>query len=612
MISRFPFLGLLMAMLTAGAAGWTTGFVFRPAASPAIAKTGTPAELSSVNSISTMPLASDPLPAATIRTVEEFDRYLKRLKKAGLHKEFAEWLALSVASAQDFQLALEFALAQNLLPTWAAIGAGLHPRETFAKLRELSSADTPGADVAHTPAAARNIFFAALGETDPALALTLLGELPAREAVYPSAGLFQSWAALAPLEAAQQARTLPDRTVRDMALWAALDTWGNADREGMMLWAERQDREVLKTAFRSLYEQDGIRQPAEALALAARYPDLSSHLSQTIAEALARDGVDGWKHIANLAAGRLRNDFISAFGNEYAQQDPEQAWALAQTLSPEEREKFLRNSMSSYATKLPEKVADYLVNEPGQMYLAERFLSAWSKTDPKSALSWAAQNVKGNLLAEKTGVILAALLEKSPPDALKAWATLPAGLQAKSLPDLAKKWGALDPRKALAWTAGLSPSEQHRALEKIFGGWSERDPSAAAEAILAQPVAKMDSTVETIAANLTKKSVSEAEAWTARLPAPQAAAAEKLDLMKRGDLRDRSVVGFVWATGRHDPDGAAAWAGSIDSPEQRKRAFRNLAYNWRDLNRTAARAFASTIPEPDLRKDILRIVNQID
>lgn len=561
----------------------------------------------------------------------EFDTCVESLIESGVKKEFAQWIALSAFVRSDLRASWEVAREGKLLDMWSALAAETDPRGGLELLRDAPSSDATMFAWLSRSEGAMPSFFAALGRKDPTLALELAIDLPPSSRWLNFYALFQSWAAQDPIEALTQAQALNSKLDQRTALRAALKAWSDTDLPGMIEWAEQpHDRGILKTAFQSLWEIKGMRSPASVLALIERHPEIDAGFAPSeIATALAQSGAEGWKVIAQVKSGPLRDNLIRNFGSRFSQRDPAAAWELAQSLPPSDRNIFLRHGLSHLAEHFPAEIAQSLAGE-GRIDsdAAQSLLRGWRQKDPARALAWAQENGHGNLLVKESGDLLAALYEKDPAQALAAWATLPPGLRVRSLPDLAHKWGAAHPQEALAWTADLPPNERSRALDNVFEGWARQAPQAAAEGILSRPGEKLTSAVKTIADGLAQESIPKAESWIAKLPEAQAApatealfqkwaaldsaaAADRLDTLPPGILRDRSIVGFSWSASPYDPESAAAWAASIEDAALRNRAFRNLAYNWRDKDRSAARAFfAKSISDPAVRKNILKIVNE--
>jgi hypothetical protein len=232
------------------------------------------------------------IPKPDFRDREGFGNYVGRLEGLGLDGDFAKWLALVMLARADFRAAFDLAVAEDLLGPWGAGAAALDPAAAVELIRSLPS---------HKARDAVWALFPVLGRTNPAEGLGLLKSLPGRMAVSAAFPFFASWAELSPAAAAEAARNLDQRGMRDRALAGVFHAWGVKDRLGMLAWAGAQDARVGRMAFRSLYESSGVRDPVEALDLARRFPAMVDWMMlANVADSLAAMGDAGWQAVAGL------------------------------------------------------------------------------------------------------------------------------------------------------------------------------------------------------------------------------------------------------------------------------------------------------------------------
>jgi hypothetical protein len=567
------------------------------------------------------------LPPADFSDRAELDAYVANLRKSGLSEGLAKWLAIS-ANLQAVDLPTSFRLAKeaNLENEWAVAAALADPKGGLALVRTLRGG-LLFAGLGGNGASSR--FFQTLGRTDPALGLEFLGKMPAFEAGCLVSSLFKSWAETSPDAAMAAATGIKEKSVRDRALTGLFQQWGTRDRHGMLEWATAQSPAMGKLAFRSLLELSNMQNPEEVLALAQEFPTAVDATTLTnVAGQLVPKGADGWKPIAEFPAGRLRDGMISWFANRFADADPEAAWALAKSLPPEDRAKFLDwTAIRTLAKVAPAEIAR-IVRDGNYSDISgiRDVISVWSQKDPQAAFAWSASNLTGTHLTDALGSALRGWMKSDAGAAVQAVNGLTPGLRAKLLPEMLSAWGGSDPQAALTFAQELPLVERARATEGLFKGWAFSDPTAAAKALLTAPAPGMAAAYDQVAWRLTDKNPAAAMDWAEQIGDPAmasrvaakvteswgekdaASASERLAALKPGKFRDSAVSGFVESIRDLDPASAATWANSIGDAKMRQTNLRRAVTSWKTADPGAAARFVQNLPSDAAKTEMLQLL----
>jgi|GEM_PF-1775948 len=576
-----------------------------------------------------LPRKPAPLPPADFSDRAGLDAYVASLQKSGLSEGLAKWLAIS-ESLRVVDLPTSFRLAKeaNLENEWAVAAALADPTGGLALVRTLRGGLLfEGFGDNGAPC----LFFQTLGRTDPALGLEFLGKMPAFEAQCLVSSLFKSWAETSPDAAMAAASGIKAKNVRERALTGLFQQWGTRDRHGMLEWATAQSPAMGKLAFRSQLEFSNMQNLEEVLALAQEFPTaVDGNTLTNVAGQLVPKGAEGWKPIAEFPAGRLRDGMISWFANRFADADPEAAWALAKSLPPEDRAKFLDwTAIRTLAKVAPAEIAQ-IVRDGNYSDISgiRDVISVWSQKDPQAAFAWSAGNLTGAHLTDSLGAALHGWAKSDAGAAVQALNGLTPGLRAKLLPEMLSAWGGSDPQAALTFARDLPPIERARATEGLFKGWAFSDPTAAAKALLTPPAPGMAAAYDQVAWRLADKNPAAAMDWAEQIGDPgmanrvaakvteswgqkdAAAVSDRLAALQPGKFRDNAVAGFIESIRELDTPTAASWAASIQAPDLQKSKLQAVLAFWKTKDPTAARAFAAQLPASQLKDALVRLVNQ--
>jgi hypothetical protein len=572
---------------------------------------------------------SVPLPVADFSDRAGLDAYVAGLQKSGLSEGLAKWLAVS-ANLQAVGLPASFRLAKeaNLENEWAVAAAMSDPQGGLDLVRTLRGGLLfAGLGDNGAP----SLFFQTLGLTDPALGLEFIGKMPVFEAQCVVSSLFKSWAETSPDAALAAASAITKKSVRDRALTGLFQQWGARDRHGMLEWAVAQSPQMGKLAFRAQLDFSNMQNPEEVIALAREFPTaVDANTLTNVAGQLVPRGAEGWQPIADFPPGPLRDGMISWFANRFSDANPEAAWALAKSLPPEDRAKFLNwTAIRTLAKVAPAEIAQ-IVRDGNYSDISgiRDVISVWSKKEPQAAFTWAAANLAGTHLTDSLGAALFGWANTDPAAAAAAMNNLTPGLRAKLLPDLLSAWGRSTPSTAFAYIQQLSPRERGRATASLFEGWAASDPAAAGKALATQSSAGMESAYDEVAWRLTEKDPAAAMDWAAQVADPKmaaravgrvteswaekdaAAVSDRLATLPAGKFRDQAVSGFVESVRELDPPTAASWAASIQAPDVQRNKLQAVLKFWKTQDPAAARAFAGQLPASELKDAMVRLVNQ--
>jgi len=617
-MSRGRLGALLAVILACGLTGYLGGKVSRPVGAGRQGEGASGTSRAKIAPLQVPVFAVTRLPEATFTDKRGFDAFVASL---GLSREHAQWVALRMRSEQDMAGSLALAREQKAVGLWAAGAAEIDPKKAFALMQGLRMQERSPAEME---------LFATLGRRDPKLGLELLSRLDACDGAGMGAtvNFFRNWAAVAPIDTVAAAvKRLPSRA-QNLAMYGLFKTWGESDRVGMLEWASEQGPTMAKRAFRSLNGSSDGRNPEQLFELAIQFPKAADWLTLAVANNQLATAPAGYQVIGELPPGPIRDEQIWRFAANFSQRDPDAAWELMGTLSPEDQKQFFEGSIRGFAKIKPLEVAEKLKTGEFGMGSFPSVMEEWARTNPQEALAWSQGNLKGSTQLESVDAVFSAWSEKSPADAAAASRNLPAGLRAKILTDVAQNFGTSDPDAALAWADQLPQLERSRAAGAAIQGWAEKDPAAAAQALAGLPSAGMDDAFDVVARRFAQVDPSAAVQWTATLPDENrrehtigkvvnawagqdaASASEYLAKIESGGFRDRAIGGFVSSVRELDPESAAVWASSIQSTDLQRSNLRDALQEWKQQDRPAAQAFVRGIKAESLRNEMQKLVNE--
>jgi len=632
---RAAIISLAALAVAAGLAGYAAGRLQgRGESSPAAARENAgassggpaiPAQSGGVPSPAQPARPPFALPEAGFSDRAGLDAFVAGLRKSGLSESLAKWLAISMKVRTDLAGSFELAKEADLEREWAVAVAVSDPAGGFELVRTLRGGLLYGP---FGGGGAQQSFYGTLGRTNPALGMELLGRLSPYEALSLAPALFASWAEVSHDAALSAASHIEPGNVRESALLGLFREWGERDRRGMLAWAAAQNPQMGKIAFRSQLELSGTRNPQEILELAREFPDaVDPQTVANIAGYLVGQGAEGWKSIGDFPEGPLRDGMVSSFANRMSEANPQGAWALAQSLPPQDRAKFLDLfAIRELAKVAPAEIAEAVRDGDYPEFSSSDVISEWANTDPRAAFAWSVHNLSGQRMASSMAAALSGWAKSDPSAAVAAIDGLAPGMRAKLLPEMLSAWGGSDPKAALAFTNDLPEIDRRRGAAGVINGWAFTDPLAAAQALGTVPPEGMESAYDTVSWRLADKDPGGAAQWALSIQnagmrnraasrvtqswgeKDAAGASEFLTTLEPGDLRDHAAAGFIKSIRDLDPATAAAWASAIGQPEMRTNNLRGALQAWKEKDPAAARRFAAAIESEPLRIEMLRVL----
>jgi hypothetical protein len=212
--------------------------------------------------------------------------------------------------------------------------------------------------------------------------------------------LFDSRAAINPLEAAEWARNLADNDLRKSYMRLAAIRWINSnpqDPSALFSWASRlsaDDRaDVITAAGGELVRTD----PLSALRLAADLPasqERDEWVGRAAAEWTVTDMAAAEEWVAGIEDDAFREQVTSQVVAAAAEKDPARAAGLAlSALTPgPEQDRAVVSVVARWAQTDPQAAADWVASFPSEGTLrrdaAHSLVSLWVSRDPASAASW--------------------------------------------------------------------------------------------------------------------------------------------------------------------------------------------------------------------------------
>ncbi len=273
----------------------------------------------------------------------------------------------------------------------------------------------------------------------------------------------------------------------------------------------------------------------------------------------------------------------------------------------------------------PKAAMSYAVENLGMrsLFIAQPALRNWVKGDADAAMAWA-QGLGGNEAQFAVGGVLYQMAQDDPAAAAKRLATLEGGAANPRYAEMiAREYAQQDPKAAAAWALSLTdPQSQNQALERIAREWAEQDPAAAASWV-AQIAGQHDmaEAARRVAQQIAQQDPAKAITWANQLPQgdervsaiasavgewaendPNAAGNWLNNNVTAGPDGDRIISSYARNIADQDPAAAVQWAGSISDEGYRTRATVELARNWYRRDQQAAEAWLQTAPLSEEQK----------
>jgi hypothetical protein len=248
--------------------------------------------------------------------------------------------------------------------------------------------------------------------------------------------------------------------------------------------------------------------------------------------------------------------------------------------------------------------------------LGDAFFSAWSKTNPSSALRWYAGLEDGDIKNQARSLILDRVAKTDPQRALDFANQLPDGKDQTQLISRAlANLGAKDPAEALAAARRLPEGAGRKAgIDSVVNQVASTNLKEAQRLIEELPPNTVTNASAAVAAALARKGPETALEWAGTLPDGQSkeaafggiarewagrdvqAAAGWLDTLPAGAAKNAAVASFATRAAPRDPEGATVWAATLPQGSQRSSVLAQTVGIWQRLNPEAAADWIKSAP----------------
>ncbi|MFT3991239.1 MAG: hypothetical protein QM680_07495 [Luteolibacter sp.] len=248
----------------------------------------------------------------------------------------------------------------------------------------------------------------------------------------------------------------------------------------------------------------------------------------------------------------------------------------------------------------------------------------WAKQDPEAAFAWANSLTQGK--GQALNSIVGELAKTDPKKAAEFVAKMDPADQANAYNSIASQWGATNFSEAQNWINTLPADQRAGALAKAIEGLATTNPELAAQQISSlEPGRETDETINATARNWALQDPQAAAAWLMSQESDRAKrnsmdtlipnwvaqdAAGALDFVNSqpaGDVRDRAVEAYIQSNAAAEPSSQTSLAESITDERDRNRAVGMVTMRWMQTDPTAARAYVeqSTSIPANMKQRIL-------
>ncbi len=526
-------------------------------------------------------------------------------------------IVLAVAICTALLAGIAIGRWELLFPTPTTSGNSPRPADATASAEMFQSdprtSDSKSAEYAATPLASE--VTAALSNNDPwrrramvsALSLEITAEnarpvldhlrsaarTPDRDFLV--AQILNAWARLAPAAAMAYAENIEPGIGRWNAIVEAHSGWYQTDREGALVWLEKQPPGFVKTeGWRSIISTVADNDPDRALdmVLASSGGDLGAVFP--IFQAWANEGViTAAARVEALPPGELRNRGLGFVALMWAASDPAAAVDWAGNVEPANaREQALSTVLSNWARNDADAVIQWFSEQPGKPSIRQiqnlstglahmdnpsaairlaalledpreqdqtlsNIARIWSEKDPKGAWAWAESQSDPTLQEAIWPSVVSGIARNDPEAAVALTLTLPEGdTKRNGLARLATQWVNNNPLAAANWANKLESADVRReVVAKVMSNWSQVDTEDALHWFASVPDGDVrDYTIENISSRLVQ--------FDPML------AMQIVQSMSDEKRRGYEIVNTFTNWHRRDPAAAVAWAAQAELPRE--------------------------------------------
>lgn len=340
-------------------------------------------------------------------------------------------LLLAVCGGSACLLAL--VAPQTHGPAWQTV---VHSNTTGPLIASAPAASVPAKPALDPPEPSVELAIRARAEQDPIEAAALLAELPGSLSPALAAVVASSWGKHHPDAAALWARSQPERSARDEALFSL-----SAD------WAATNPLAAAECALTSLSE-------------------------------------------------RRQEQMLGVVGMEWGRQDPAAALAWAQPLVDQSaRDSFLAGLSTSLGESSPTKAAALVASlAPGKLQdeTALTVILEWGRLEPQAAAEWLRLFPAGPLRQTALENLVSLWAEPSPPDSLSPLHNWPPGPERdQAIRYFLDQVVEFDPSRGLELLPAIEDTDlRQEESERLVQHWLVQDPQAARQWLAGAPISQ--------------------------------------------------------------------------------------------------------------------------
>jgi hypothetical protein len=281
-----------------------------------------------------------------------------------------------------------------------------------------------------------------------------------------------------------------------------------------------------------------------------------------------------------------RDQELSQLFESWAQQDPRSALSAAEKFSePNLRETLTSSVVAGWVLREPEAAFAWATDPSRTDRYGMIAVEKLAKADPDRAMKLAAAlpGRDESFYQQAYGTVITSVANEGRyADARKMVESIPSPVIREQLTsELAGTWGRYQPKQAAQWLLGFPEgSMREGALGNVAYSWAQIDPLGAANFAASLPPggSRKQALVNTVIA-WADKDISSASAWL-----------DKFDAQRDNDAAVAAIATSPKVV-QQNPEVALSWAESIVGPEDRAEAIGQIAAQWAERDRNAARKY---------------------
>ncbi|NNF17166.1 MAG: hypothetical protein HKN70_10490, partial [Gammaproteobacteria bacterium] len=432
---------------------------------------------------------------------------------------------------------------------------------------------------------------------DPVAALTALESIPNRglRDRY-LAAVYQQWVADDPEGAVQSVLGIADTRARDQQLEKMLRSYTSVNPMHALELAAGLSGQARHHAYAEIFDvwvatdPDAAVQAVSTLATDANEKD---QLLNNMARRLAWQNTEQAVALINTLSPQQRDSALDSILMQIAESDPEGAMAMARaTESPGKRQRQMSGVLENMSQSNPQLALQYIHELPhgrrrDQLY--QKIAAQWAATDSAAALAWAA-TLQGDSYVQAISGMASQLVHDDPQQAATLLRQIPAAQRGQLLTGIASAMSRRAPRDALNWLAQFSGDRYYeQAVAGIIHHVAERDP------IYALNVAEGLSNEQRYSA--TRIAIS---TWAVNDPAAAATWASR----STPEIQHQTVTQIVNTWAQSDPLAALDWAKTLRAGDVRDAALVTLTLS-STLNVNEISGVVSRIESSEARDQVI-------